>query len=233
MGAGSLTLRTEESSYAVAGRRVGAHVAVPASGHGPGVVVVHEAFGLDGFVRGVCARLAREGLVALAPDLFDGRVAQDEAGARELFGGLDEKRVGEDLDGAVHALLSHDAVDGPRVGVLGFCMGGHLALVAGTRSRRVGAVVDFYGLFPTPPLDLAPLAAPVLAIFAEQDDFIRAESVEGLRRALREAGKRAELWVQRGARHGFMNDTRPDRFDARGAAEGWQRLLAFLRAELA
>ena len=233
MGAGSLTLRTEESSYSVAGRSVGAHVAVPASGHGPGVVVVHEAFGLDGFVRGVCARLAREGLVALAPDLFDGRVAGDEAGARELFGGLDEKRVGEDLDGAVHALLSHDAVDGPRVGVLGFCMGGHLALVAGTRSRRVGAVVDFYGLFPAPPLDLAPLAAPLLAIFAEQDDFIPAESVEGLRRALREAGKRAELWVQRGARHGFMNETRPDRFDARAAAEGWQRLLAFLRAELA
>jgi carboxymethylenebutenolidase len=233
MRAGSLEVRGEESSYAAGGRRVGAHVAVPASGHGPGVVVIHEAWGLDAFVRGVCARLAREGLTALAPDLFDGRIARDLDEARELSAALDAQRVGEDLDGAVHALLSHDAVDGPRVGVLGFCLGGHLALVAASRSRRVGAVVDFYGLFPSPPLDLAPLAAPLLGIFAERDEFIPAESVEGLRRTLRAGGKRAEIVVQRGARHGFMNETRPDRFDAHAAALGWERLLAFLRAELA
>ena len=233
MRTGSMEVRSEESSYAAGGRRVGAHVAIPASGHGPGVVVIHEAFGLDGFVRGVCARLAREGITALAPDLFDGRLARDEGEARALVAELDEKRVGEDLDGAVHALLSHDAVDGPRVGVLGFCLGGHLALVAGSRSRRVGAVVDFYGLFPSPPVDLAALAAPLLAIFAERDEFIPAESVEGLRRGLRAGGKRADVVVQRDVRHGFMNETRPDRFDAGAAAESWQRLLSFLRAELA
>ena len=233
MGAGSPEVRSEESSFAVGGRRVGAHVAVPASGHGPGVIVLHEAWGLDGWVRGVCARLAREGFAALAPDLFDGRLAHDLDEARALSGELDAKRVVEDLGGAVHALLSHDAADGPRVGVLGFCMGGHFALLAGCASRRVGAVVDFYGLFPTPPLDLAPLAAPVLAIFAEHDEFIPAASIDGLRRDLRAGGKRADVLVQRGARHGFMNDTRPDRFDATAAAEGWRRLLAFLRAELA
>src|SRR5262245_7618929 len=77
MRTGSSQLRSEESSYTVEGRRVGAHVAIPASGHGPGVMVLHEAWGLDGWVRAVCARLAREGFAALAPDLFGGRLAQD------------------------------------------------------------------------------------------------------------------------------------------------------------
>jgi carboxymethylenebutenolidase len=195
--------------------------------------VLHEAWGLDGWVREVCARLAREGFAALAPDLFDGRLARDVGEARGHFAGLDPKRVDEDLGGAIHALLSHDATDGPRVGVLGFCMGGHLALRAACGCRRVGAVVDFYGLLPTPPLDLPALAAPVLAIFAERDEFIPGASVDGLRRELRAGGKRAEVRVQPGVQHGFMNDTRPDRFDATAAAEGWDRLLAFLRAELA
>jgi len=228
MGTGS-----EELSFASGGRSVAAHVAVPASGRGRGVVVLHEAWGLDDSVRGVCARLAREGCVALAPDLFDGKIARDVAEAGRLLAGLDDERVLADLDGAVHALLSHAAVDGPKVGVLGFCMGGHFALVAGARNRRVGAVVDFYGLFPAPPLDLKGLEAPLLAIFAEHDEFIAADAIARLERDLRAAGKRASVLVQPGVHHGFMNETRPDRFDAAAAAGGWDRLLAFLRAELA
>lgn len=224
---------SEELSYATGERSVAAHVAVPATGRGPGVVVLHEAWGLDDYVRGVCARLAREGFVALAPDFFDGRLARDVAEASRLVAELEDARVLADLDGAVHALLSHAAVDGPKVGVLGFCMGGHFALVAGSRNRRVGAVVDFYGLFAAPPLDLAGLEAPVLAIFAEHDDFIAADAIERLHRDLRATGKPASVEVEPGVHHGFMNDTRPDRFDAAAAAKGWDRLLAFLRAELA
>jgi carboxymethylenebutenolidase len=223
----------QEIAYTAGSRRVGAHLAVPASGRGRGVVVLHEAWGLDGFVRGVCARLAREGFVALAPDFFDGAQASDVATAQRLSAALSAARVEADLEGAVQTLLSHDAVDGPRVGLLGFCLGGHLALLGGGRTARVGAVVDFYGLFPDPPLEIGALAAPLLAIFAQRDAFIPAESVAGLRRELRAAGKRATVSVEPGVDHGFMNDTRPDRFDAVAAAAGWDRLLAFLRAELA
>ena len=222
-----------EIAYPAGSRRVAAHLAVPDSGRGRAVVVLHEAWGLDGFVRGVCARLAREGFVALAPDLFDGKLAADVAEAQLLSAALSAARVEEDLDGAVRTLLSHDAVDGPSVGLLGFCLGGHLALLGGGRTPRVGAVVDFYGLFPDPPLEIGALAAPLLAIFAQRDAFIPAESVERLRRELRAAGKRASVRVEPGVDHGFMNDTRPDRFDAAAAAGGWDRLLAFLRAELA
>ncbi len=228
MGAGS-----EAISYPAGGHTVAAYVEVPAAGRGPGVVVLHEAWGLDDYVRGVCARLAREGFVALAPDLFDGRLALDVAEAGRLVAGLDDARVHADLDGAVHALLSHSAVDGPKVGVLGFCMGGHFALVAGARNRRVGAVVDFYGLFAAPPLDLAGLEAPVLAVFAEHDEFIPPDAIGRLRRDLRGGGRRATVDVEPGVQHGFMNETRPDRFDAAAAARGWARLVAFLRAELA
>ena len=224
---------SEELRYAAGGRSVAAHVALPAKGSGPGVVVLHEAWGLDDYVRGVCARLAREGFVALAPDFFDGKLAPDVAEAGRLVAELDDARVVGDLDGAVHALLSHAAVDGPKVGVLGFCMGGHFALVAGCHNRRVGAVVDFYGLFAAPPLDIKGLEAPVLAIFAEHDAYIAREAIEGLRQALQAGGKRASVQVQPGVQHGFMNETRPDRFDAAAAGQGWERLLAFLRAELA
>jgi carboxymethylenebutenolidase len=222
-----------EIDYAAGSRRVGAHLAVPGSGGGRGVVVLHEAWGLDAFVRGVCARLALEGFVALAPDLFDGKQAADVAEAQRLSDALTAARVEEDLEGAVHALLSHEAVDGPRVGLLGFCLGGHLALLGGVRTPRVGAAVDFYGLFPHPPLEVGRLAVPLLAIFAQRDAYIGAEAVEQLRGELRAAGKRASVSIEPGVDHGFMNDTRPDRFDAAAAARGWESLLAFLRAELA
>ncbi len=208
------------------------YVAVPAAGRGPGVLVLHEAWGLVDHVRDVCDRLARAGFVTLAPDLYHGQVAEDLRQAQRLASELESERVGADLDGAVAALLNHDGVDGPRVGVVGFCMGGHLALLAATRSARVAAVVDFYGMLPHLPLDFAGMDAAVLAIFAENDEHIGAEAVEDLRRALRAAGKRATFHLQPGVGHAFMNDSRPDCHDAAAAAEGWDRMRAFLRAEL-
>src|SRR5262249_21258366 len=172
------THAAQEIAYPAGSRRVAAHLALPASGRGRGVVVLHEAWGLDAFVRGVCGRLAREGFVALAPDLFDGKQAADVAEAQRLSDALGAARVEEDLEGAVRALLSHDAVDGPRVGLLGFCLGGHLALLGGARTARVGAVGDFYGLYPHPPLEAAQLAAPVRAILAQRDAYIVAEAGE-------------------------------------------------------
>ena len=208
------------------------YVAVPAAGRGAGVLVLHEAWGLVDHVRDVCDRLARAGFVALAPDLYHGQVADDLARAGHLASELESERVGADLDSAVAALLNHDGVDGPRVGVVGFCMGGHLALLCATRNARVAAAVDFYGLLPHLPLDFAELDAAVLAIFAENDEYIGAEAVDGLRRALESAGKRASFHLQPGVGHAFMNDARPDHHDAAAAAEGWERMLAFLRAEL-
>jgi carboxymethylenebutenolidase len=221
-----------ELEIAVEDGALPAYLARPAAGHGPGVLVLHEAFGLVDHVRDVCDRLARAGFVALAPDLFRGRSADSAEQAAELAAGLEAERVMRDLAGATQALINENAVDGGRIGAVGFCVGGHLALLAATASPRVAAAVDFYGVYPGLPLDLSKLDAAVLAVFAENDEFVSSEAVESLRASFAAAGKQATILVQPGVGHAFMNDSRPDRHDAAAAAEGWDRMLAFLRAEL-
>jgi carboxymethylenebutenolidase len=209
-----------------------AYLARPAAGHGPGVLVLHEAFGLVEHVRDVCDRLARAGFVALAPDLFRGRSADSAERATELAAGLEAQRVMRDLAGAAKALINENAVDGARIGAVGFCMGGHLALMAAAGSPWVAAVVNFYGAHAGLPLDLSKLEAAVLAVFAENDEFVSSEAVEALRTGLAAAEKQATILIQPGVGHAFMNDSRPDCHDAAAAAEGWDRMLAFLRAKL-
>jgi carboxymethylenebutenolidase len=220
-------MATERSGEAFgipsAGGALTGYLALPAAARGRGVLVLHEAWGLVDAMRDVCDRLAREGFVALAPDLYRGETAEALEDAARLMGALD-------VEAAVTALLGHHAVDGPKLGALGFCLGGHLALLAGERCPRVGAVVDFYGFHPGLPVDLAKISAPVLAIHAEADEYVPDERVKELRQAL--AGGRGSVHVQPGVGHGFMNPARPERHDAAAAAEGWDRLLAFLRAEL-
>jgi carboxymethylenebutenolidase len=215
------------------GETVRGYLAPPPSGHGPGVVVIQEWWGLVDHIREVCDRLAREGFVALAPDLYRGETTTDPDAAGRLMMGLEIPRAARDLDGAVKALLDHDAVDGSRVGAIGFCMGGQLALYAATRNRRVGAVVDFYGIHPNVTLDLSSLEAPVLGIFAEKDEFVAPEAARKLESDLKGAGKRVQLRLFEGVGHAFMNDSRPDAYDAGAAARAWADTLAFLRAELA
>jgi carboxymethylenebutenolidase len=222
---GAVEIRTD-------GTPLPAYRAAPPTGRGPGVLVLHEAFGLVDWVRGVCDRLARAGFVALAPDLYRGQSADSIEGATRLALGLTAEGARRDLSAAVTALFSDHAVDGARVGAVGFCMGGHLALLAAEASPRVAAAVDFYGLHPGLAIDPGRIRAAVLGIFAERDEYVPAESVAALKSALEAGGVRARFVVQPGVGHAFMNETRPERFDARAAAEGWDRMLAFLRAEL-
>jgi carboxymethylenebutenolidase len=213
------------------------YLARPASGCGPGLLVLHEAAGLDDSLRDVCDRLARAGFAVLAPDLYGGRRAASRDEALRLAGALEAEAVARQLEDAATWLLGEACVEGTRVGVVGFCLGGHLALLAGSLGARAGAVVDFYGLEPGGPdgrlpVGLAELRGPVLGIFAAADEFVPAERVEELRGALAAAGVRAHLRVEPGVGHGFMNPARPERFDAHAASASWDRMLAFLRAEL-
>ncbi len=219
-------------AFASDGEQARGYLVVPPSGHGPGVVVIQEWWGLVDHIRDVCDRLAREGFVALAPDLYRGGSTTDPDEAGSLMMDLDIPRAARDLDAAVTALLNRNVVDGSRVGCIGFCMGGQLALFAATRNAKIAAVVDCYGIHPKVTLDLSGLAASVLGVFAESDDFIPAEAVRKLESDLRSAGKRVTVKIQRGAQHAFMNETRPDVYDARAAADAWSDILSFLHAEL-
>jgi carboxymethylenebutenolidase len=218
--------------FASNGESVGGYLATPASGRGPGVLVIPEWWGLVDHIQDVCDRFAREGFVALAPDLYRGETASDPDAAGRLMMDLQIPRAARDLDGAVTALLAEPASEGPKVGAVGFCMGGQLALYAACRNPRIGAVADFYGIHPKVELDLAALQAAVLGIFAERDAFVPPEAARKLEADLKAAGKRAHCEVYPGVDHAFFNDSRPDVYDADAAARAWSETLAFLRAEL-
>ena len=219
--------------FAANGRRTGGYLATPASGSGPGVVVIQEWWGLVPHVQDVADRLAGEGFVALAPDLYHGRstTSPDEAG--KLMMALEIDRAERDLRGAIDFLLARDDVAGTRVGTVGFCMGGQLSLFAACANVSVGACVDFYGIHSNVAPDLASLEAPVLGFFAERDGFVTPEAARKLESDLRAAGKEVEITIFEGADHAFFNDSRPDVYHAAYADECWSRMIAFYRRHLA
>ena len=223
---------TLDGAGAAGGDAPAAYLALPASGRGPGVVVIQEWWGLVDHIRDVCDRFAREGFVALAPDLYRGTRTSDPDEASRLMMDLEIPRARGDLALAVDSLLNHHAVDGARVGCIGFCMGGQLALAAACENPRIGAVVDCYGIHPAVSLDFAELNAPVFGVFAENDKFVAPDAARALESELQGAGARARFNVYPGVEHAFMNDSRPDVYDAPAAEEAWADLLSFFRAEL-
>jgi carboxymethylenebutenolidase len=219
--------------FASGGETLRAYLALPPRGRGPGVVVLQEWWGLVDHIREVCDRLAREGFVALAPDLYRGATTADPGVAERLMMDLEIPRAARDLEAAVLALVGHEAVNGGRVAALGFCMGGQLALYAASLTPRISAVVDCYGIHPNVRVDHAKIRAAVMGVFAERDAFVPPESAHQLEADLRAAGVRTEFVVFPGVDHAFLNDSRPDVYDAAVAQRAWGRILSFLRAGLA
>jgi carboxymethylenebutenolidase len=227
-----MALAGSEIEFPSGDEKLRGYLALPARGRGPGVVVLQEWWGLVDHIREVCDRLAREGFVALAPDLYRGETTGDPGVAGRLMMDLALPRAASDLDAAVKALVNHDAVNGGRVAAIGFCMGGQLALYAASLSPRISAVVDCYGVHPNVRVDYAGIRAAVMGVFAERDAFVPPETVHQLEADLREAGVRTDFTIFPGVDHAFLNDTRPDVYDAATAQRAWGRILSFLRAGL-
>ena len=206
------------------------YLAKPKSNSGRGIVVIHDEWGLTEFIRDVCDRLARAGFVALAPDLFRGRIAEDAAAAARISQELEG--VDADLESAVEQLYNQNATAGSKVGALGFGLGGSLALSLSSRHRRIGAVVDLYGTRLEVVDELERVAAPVLAVLAGEDESGAESAVTRLKSGLERAGVNVSVEVRAGIRSGYMNDARLDVHDAAAAADSWDALLAFFRSEL-
>lgn len=200
---------------------------------GPGVIVIQEWWGLAPHIKTICNRLASEGFAALAPDLYHGKstTSPDEAG--RLMMALNIGQAAEDLRGAVAFLLSRQLTGGRhRVGVVGFCMGGQLALYAACEQREIGACVDFYGIHPSVKPNLATLQAPVLGIFGEEDDSVTPAVVRKLEADLKKAGKTTDFTIFPHVGHAFFNDSRPEVYHEESAKKAWQKTCAFLRQHL-
>jgi carboxymethylenebutenolidase len=211
------------------------YLAVPASGSGPGVVVIQEWWGVVPHIKNVCDRLAAEGFVALAPDLYDGKTTTEPDEAGKLMMALRMSEAAKDMGGAADHLLSLAAVTSRTVGVLGFCMGGGLALyLAAVRPDVVSACVPFYGIMPWPDFDpdWSQMNASVLGHFAENDGFFSPDKVREFEKTLKSHGKDVEIFIHPGVQHAFYNDDRPEVHDPKTAAEAFRSTVAFFHDQL-
>jgi carboxymethylenebutenolidase len=205
------------------------YLSIPTVGSGPGVILIQEWWGLVDHIKDVCDRFAREGFVCLAPDLYDGQVPKGPDQAGKLLMALSIARADAYVGGAATALLARAEVTSRRVAVVGFCMGGQLALYAAAEHPdQIGAVVDFYGIHPNVKLDLGRIRVPVLAHFGKHDNSVREADARALVDKLTTAGGSIEAHFY-DAGHAFFNDTRPTVFDRNSAAVAWKRTLAFLQ----
>ncbi|HZN16199.1 MAG TPA: dienelactone hydrolase family protein [Acidimicrobiales bacterium] len=223
--------------FASNGNTASGYLALPASGSGPGVIVLQEWWGLNPQIKGVADRLAVEGFVALAPDLYHGELAaHDEMDkAAQLMTALPPDRAARDMGGAVDYLLARDDTTGAAVGAIGFCMGGLMALlVSALQGDKIGAAVPFYG---APLGDSAPdwsgLTAPVEGHYAENDDFFGPTAIKALEEQLREMGKDVVFHIYPGTGHAFANETDAlGTYNADAAATAWGRAVEFLKSNL-
>jgi carboxymethylenebutenolidase len=212
------------------GTTTAGYLATPATGKGPGVLVIQEWWGLVKHIKNVCDRFAAEGFTALAPDMYHGQTADEPDGAGKLFMALNIGQAEKDLRGAAKYLAGHSSM--AKIGAVGFCMGGQLALFAATLNPSVGATVDFYGIHPNVKPDYSKLSGPVLGLFAEKDGFVTPQVARDVDAAIKAAGKQSEIHVYPGVDHAFFNDERPDAYNKSAATDAWKRTLAFFRQHL-
>ena len=205
------------------------YLATPAGGKGPGVLVIQEWWGLVPHIKKVCDRFAAAGFSALAPDMYHGQTASEPDGAGKLFMALNIAQAEKDLRGAVTYLVGHSST--AKVGAVGFCMGGQLALFAGTLNPSVGAVVNFYGIHPNVKPDYAKLSGPVLGLFAEKDGFVTPQVAKDTDAAIKKAGKQSEIHIYPNVDHAFFNDER-EAYDRAAATDAWNRTLTLFQKHL-
>jgi carboxymethylenebutenolidase len=203
------------------------------AGSGPGVLVIQEWWGLVPHIKDVVDRLAAAGFTALAPDLYHGQASAEPDGAGKLMMALNVEQAGKDMSGGVDLLRERTGND--KVGVVGYCMGGALALaVAVERPDAVVACAPYYGVigWPSAQLDWSKLQATVVGEYAEFDDYAGPEASGSFQQQLRSLGKDATLHVHPGTHHAFFNDSRPEVYDAAASGTAWDRTLSLFRAAL-
>jgi carboxymethylenebutenolidase len=233
-----------EVSIPAADREIPAYRAMPAkSGTFPVILVVQEIFGVHEHIRDVCRRLAKQGYMAIAPELYarQGSVA-DIADVKEIISKVVSKvpdaQVMSDLDATVAYAKASGHGDVAKLGITGFCWGGRITWLYAAHSAQVKAGVAWYGKVvgdgtantPRHPVDIAAeLKAPVLGLYGGADQGIPAESINRMRAACKAAGRQCEIVVYPDTPHAFNADYRPS-YRPEAAKDGWSRMLAWFRA---
>ncbi len=194
----------------------------------PAVVVIQEWWGLDNWVKDQARALAKEGYVALAVDLYRGKVATKQEEAHQLMMGAPPDRILRDLKAALAFLRAQADVKKDRVGTIGWCMGGRWSLTLAVEDPHLAAVVAYYGAPPTETASIAKIKAPVLGNFGADDKGPSPDQVHAFEAALKAAGKSIDVKIYEGAGHAFANINNPwGGYREAAAKDAWTRTTAF------
>ena len=204
------------------------------SGHGPfpGIVVIHEWWGLNDWVKEQASKLADQGYAALAIDLYRGKVADNPGTAHELMRGVPEDRALRDLHAAVEYLKSLSSVKKDRIASIGWCMGGGYSLDVALQEPTLTATVINYGHLATDTAALGKINAAILGNFGGKDQGIPPEDVKKFEEALKQAGKKVDIKIYPDAGHAFENPNNKAGYRADDAADAWKRTVDFLASTL-
>lgn len=225
----------EQVTFASNGGTAEGYLALPSGGTGPGVIVIQEWWGLVPHIRDVADRFAADGFVALAPDLYHGVTTTEPDEAGKLLMGLAMDQAAKDIAGAATYLASRPETEGDSLGVVGFCMGGSLALWSATIAPEIGVAVGFYPAIPWERMSpsWAPYDGKRAAIHtAEGDGGTEADGIQLAKAAIETAGGKVDVYDYPGTEHAFMNDTRPEVYAPAAAKEAWSRTVSLFRAHL-
>jgi carboxymethylenebutenolidase len=220
-----------EVEFSANGQTASGYLAEP-DGEGAGVVVLQEWWGVDDHIRDVCDRFAREGFVALAPDLFHGETTDQPDEAQQKMMALSMDQAEKEMRGAVEFLKQHEKYSG-KVGAVGFCLGGGLAVWAAATNPDIDAAVTFYYVMPHGKPDFSNIDAPVLGHFGTADDFISEDDIRALQQEIREGGNEVRFELYEGAGHAFFADhDRLGTYHPEHAQDAWERTIDFFKRHL-
>src|SRR6266849_6389215 len=229
----ALGATSKDVSYKSGDETVQGVLYVPAGeGPFPGLVVIHEWWGLNDWVKEQASKLADQGYAALAIDLYRGKVATSPDEAHELMRGVPEDRASRDLHAAVEFLKSQKNVKKDRIGSIGWCMGGGYSLDVALQEPTLTAAVINYGHLATDPQQLKKINAAILGIFGGQDHGIPPDDVKKFGAALDQLGKKIDIKIYDDAGHAFENPHNKDGYRAADAADTWNRTVSFLADNL-
>ena len=216
------------------GRQAHGYLKKPAGGKGPGLIVIQEWWGLDDHMVEITDRFAQEGFVALAPDLYGGKVAHSADDASKYLTELPAEEAAKDLAGAIDYLLNDSDVTSKKVGTVGFCMGGGFVLqMAAQQGERVAAAVPFYGVGPGVPESYTSVSADIQGHYGEKDAMYPVEQAKEQEAKIKKESKGSVEFFYYPAGHAFLNDKNPmGTYDAEQAKLAWGRTVEFLKSHL-
>jgi carboxymethylenebutenolidase len=227
------TPKTQTVEFPSGKETVSGFLAVPDKpGTYPGIVVIHEWWGLNDWVKEQTEKLAAQGYIALAVDLYRGKVAADPSEAHELMRGLPQDRAIRDMQAAYEYLATRKDVKPGRIGSIGWCMGGGLSLQLAIHQPRLAACVVNYGSLPTDPNDIQQILAPVLGNFGADDRGITPDDVHAFDKTMKGLNRRIDVKIYPGAGHAFENPNNTNGYRPADASDAWKRTLAFLHNAL-